>query len=384
MRRLPVAVHTAGILPLMETDGEDSSWVASGRFEPTRPVWEAIRQWRPLMEKPDVSGTCEWLQVLLELTRAQEAVTSFAGVLTLDHNLHHYMTETNSYCYRHLIADPLCCKDQRLPTRVRHEEVSRAGAEWTCDAAGIECNDGVKGTRGKDLLWWPEAADCSTPRILFVHGGGWQRHGPKEASYDVFAANLAQVTGAAVLVPDYLLVPLGNYLTILDYLLDSWQWLAKHGPSGEDCTAAPRPPMFVAGDSSGGASALSMLLQLSSKGLPLAAGFFAFSPWINLACNSPTYYSNAFSVVNDVAGKIIVGDILFRGAPTNVSHSLRELALKYFQGDASRLSDPLYSPFHATEAQLDELPPIYLAVSGSEVMTGAVAPGPRRGAGDVG
>ena len=52
--------------------------MASGRFEPTRPVWEAIRQWRPLMEKPDVSGTCEWLQVLLELTRAQEAVTSFA------------------------------------------------------------------------------------------------------------------------------------------------------------------------------------------------------------------------------------------------------------------------------------------------------------------
>ena len=36
------------------------------------------------------------------------------------------------------------------------------------------------------------------------------------------------------------------------------------------------------------------------------------------------------------------------------------------------------------QAQLDELPPIYLAVSGSEVMTGAVAPGPRRGAGDVG
>ncbi|CAL1150469.1 unnamed protein product [Cladocopium goreaui] len=49
---------------------------------------------------------------------------------------------------------------------------------------------------------------------------------------------------------------------------------------------------------------------------------------------------------------------------------LRQLALKYFQGDATRLKDPLYSPFHATEEQLDELPPIYLAVSGSEVLTG--------------
>lgn len=36
----------------------------------------------------------------------------------------------------------------------------------------------------------------------------------------------------------------------------------------------------------------------------------------------------------------------------------------------ARLRDPLYSPAHATEAQLDGLPPVYLAVSGSEVMTG--------------
>ena len=36
----------------------------------------------------------------------------------------------------------------------------------------------------------------------------------------------------------------------------------------------------------------------------------------------------------------------------------------------ARLRDPLYSPAHATEAQLDGLPPLYLAVSGSEVMTG--------------
>jgi len=278
-----------------------------------------------------------------------------------------YMPDATSYCYRKLVADPLCCKDSRIPMSVRHVELEREGAEWTCDG-GIECKDDAKGSRGKDMLWWPKGADCKTPRVLFVHGGGWQHHGPKEASYDVFAAKLSQVSGAIIMVPDYLLVPLGNFLSITDYLLKAWDFLTTHGPAGDECSGTP--PLFVAGDSSGAASALSMLLRLRKQGFPEASGFFAFSPWMNLACDSPTYYSNAFTLVDDTSGKVMDGDILFRGPPQNVSKSLQQLALKYFQGDATRLKDPLYSPFHATEEQLDELPPVYLAVSGSEVMTG--------------
>eukprot|EP00434_Breviolum_minutum_P010941 symbB.v1.2.009647.t1/scaffold616.1/size180385/3 len=250
---------------------------------------------------------------------------------------------------------------------VRHVELEREGAEWTCDG-GIECKDDAKGSRGKDMLWWPKGADCKTPRVLFVHGGGWQHHGPKEASYDVFAAKLSQVSGAIIMVPDYLLVPLGNFLSITDYLLKAWDFLTTHGPAGDECSGTP--PLFVAGDSSGAASALSMLLRLRQQGFPEASGFFAFSPWMNLACDSPTYYSNAFTLVDDTSGQVMDGDILFRGPPQNVSKSLQQLALKYFQGDVTRLKDPLYSPFHATEEQLDALPPVYLAVSGSEVMTG--------------
>lgn len=301
-----------------------------------------------------------WAALLCMVARAQQA-------FNLD--MKGYMPDATSYCYEKLIADPLCCKDQRIPLSVRHVEIEREGAEWNCDS-GIECNDDSKGSRGNDLLWWPPGSDCKTPRVLFVHGGGWQHHGPKEAAYDVFAAKLSQVSGAVIMVPDYLLVPLGNFMSITESLLKAWDYLATHGPAGDDCSAASPPPMFVAGDSSGAASALSMLLRLRDQGLPTASGFFAFSPWMNLACDSPTYYSNAFSLVNDASGKVMDGDILFRGPPKNVSSSLRQLALKYFQGDATRLKDPLYSPFHATEEQLDELPPIYLAVSGSEVLTG--------------
>ncbi|CAE7739286.1 unnamed protein product, partial [Symbiodinium microadriaticum] len=134
------------------------------------------------------------------------------------------------------------------------------------------------------------------------------------------------------------------------YLVAAWGWLSQHGPDGEDCSRAPVPPMFVAGDSSGAASALSLLLMFLDRGdLPTPAGFLGFSPWINLACDSPTYYSNAFSLVEDTNGKDIVGDILFRGAPHNISNSLRELALKYFAGAESRLRDAQFSPFYASE-----------------------------------
>jgi len=300
-------------------------------------------------------------------------VTAQATLKLADDGMHAYMSESMSYCYEHLLADPVCCKDQHAPQAVRRKNLHRAGAEWSCGgaASGAACVDARKGDRGEDVLWWPEGADCSSPRILYVHGGGWQRHGPDEASYDVLAAYLSQVSRAMIMVPDYPLVPVGGHETIIASLLAAWAWLAGAGPDGEDCSQAPEPPMFVAGDSSGAASALSLLLQLQSRAdLPQASGFFAFSPWINLACDSPTYYSNAFSLVDDLTGKVMVGDILFRGAPHNVSNSLRELAVKYFGGDKTLLRDPTFSPFYASEAQVDKLPPLYFAVSGSEVLGG--------------
>jgi len=197
-------------------------------------------------------------------------------------------------------------------------------------------------------------------------------HGPKEASYDVLTAKLALVTGASVLVPDYPLVPVGDYQKILAFLSSAWQWLSQHGPNSEDCSAAPTPPLFLAGDSSGAASAMSLLLQLhgqANSGSPLADGFFAFSPWVNLECDTPAYYSNAYATVSDVVGKEFVGDILFRGAPQNNSDSLRGLALQYLV-DENLLKDPQASPMFASEEQLADLPPVYFAVSGTEILGG--------------
>ena len=58
--------------------------------------------------------------------------------------LRHRAKETNSYCYRHLIADPLCCKDRRdgrsrgadvfetslLREKEAHEPLAAPGLTW--------------------------------------------------------------------------------------------------------------------------------------------------------------------------------------------------------------------------------------------------------------
>lgn len=284
-----------------------------------------------------------------------------------------YMTEVTTTCVQKLMADAGCCKDSEIPFGVTHQMVAREDAKWTCGTHNA-CVDSRKGARGKDALWYPKGADCSSPRVLFVHGGGWKRHGPESGGYDILAAKLARVTGAAVLVADYPLVPIGTHRGIQNYLVDAWEWLSQNGPGrdGADCSLAPLPPMFLAGDSSGAATALALLLELHKTDSHLfqASGFFAFSPWLNLVCDTPTFYSNAFAIVKDQGGDIFVGDILFRGKPANNSLSLRDLALAYVGGDASLLRDQDVAPFHAPLANLAALPPIYIAVSGSEILGG--------------
>ncbi|CAE8622761.1 unnamed protein product [Polarella glacialis] len=287
-----------------------------------------------------------------------------------------YMTEVTNFCYQSLMNSPSCCKDQTPPSSVRGKNVERTGAAWECvrPEDGGNCGDVNSGQRGKDTYWWREDADCSTPRILFVHGGGWSHNGPRQASYDVLAAKLAQFTGAAVFVPDFPLVPVTDWNGIHSYLDSAWDWLSTHGASGEgveDCSAAPRPPLFVAGDSSGAASALTLVLRLQQQqAKPLADGFFAFSPWLNMACDTPTYQENSFAVVSDGGHMEFVGDILFRGQPGNTSLQLKDLALSYLGNQESLLMNPISSPFHATKEQLQALPPVYIAVSGSEVLAG--------------
>ena len=109
--------------------------------------------------------------------------------------------------------------------------------------------------------------------------------------------------------------------------------------------------------------------------LKLSGGFF-YSPWTNLECDTPDYYSHAYSRVaaptGDQVGIAHVGDIMFRGHPNVNSDEFKANAIEYVGGKSAAkklLKNPFASPLYAKEV-LDGAPPLYFAVGGSESIMG--------------
>eukprot|EP00929_Paragymnodinium_shiwhaense_P035802 TRINITY_DN19287_c0_g1_i9.p1 TRINITY_DN19287_c0_g1~~TRINITY_DN19287_c0_g1_i9.p1 ORF type:complete len:407 (+),score=38.30 TRINITY_DN19287_c0_g1_i9:213-1433(+) len=194
--------------------------------------------------------------------------------------------------------------------------------------------------------------------------------------YSVHASKLAVAAKAVVMLIDYPLVPMGNYKSILTWSLKAWQWLADHGPEAQSCATSPRPPMFVFGDSSGGGTALSLLLTLNAEAdlWPAATGYIGESAWLNLNCDTSSYYSQAFSESESQGEINFLGDMMYQQAPGTSTIHFRSFA-KWYCGrtcgvTGGDLKDPFASPFWANESMLQGLPPLYFVSSSTELLSG--------------
>ncbi|CAE8705624.1 unnamed protein product, partial [Polarella glacialis] len=292
------------------------------------------------------------------------------------------VSDSVAYCYAQLVANSFCCQDQAFAAGASRHEVRRAGTEWRC---GDRCLDSQKGRRGDDVLWIPEGASCSSPRLLWIHGGSWQWGSPDTESYGQLGSKLAALSGAVVMLIDYPLAPEGNFSTILQAALQGLQWLAEAPLADLNCASSSssdgQAPLFLGGDSSGGGTALSLVLQLKKDGGGQSlAGVILFSPWTNLRCDTPDYYFNAFAKINDTTdfqttklhGEVYVGDLMFRGHPKENLDKFTVNAVNYTGADEDLSRDPIASPFYAGPAELagGGLPPLYFAVGGSEAILG--------------
>lgn len=256
-----------------------------------------------------------------------------------------------------------------------------------------QCSD----ERGFAYLWVPNGARSTTPRILYVHGGSWLSGSPDSASYAPFCAMIAKTTGMPVLAIDYTLAPVGNFSVILSQIGHATHWLATHNPieviagRPEARPLAAAPPLFIAGDSSGGGSATSALLAQASGSLPGAkgavfAGGVLFSPWLNLPCDTPSYVSQIFKketmptrpehivehcelpgLTQHKARVSIGGDVAFAGYPASLSASFARNGETYV-GNPALVHDPLASPMSATRAHLANMVPLQLHVGLGEVL----------------
>jgi acetyl esterase/lipase len=92
--------------------------------------------------------------------------------------------------------------------------------------------------------------------------------------YRHLAGALALAADAGALVPDYRLAPEHPFPAAVDDALSAYRWLLDRGQEPDR--------ILVAGDSSGGGLALSVLLSLKRDGLPQPAGGLLFCPFVEL------------------------------------------------------------------------------------------------------
>jgi monoterpene epsilon-lactone hydrolase len=120
------------------------------------------------------------------------------------------------------------------------------------------------------LIVSPEEDDVAT--VLYLHGGGYVLG--SAFGYQAQAGALATAAQTGVLVPDYRLAPEHPFPAAVEDSLSAYLWLLDQGIAPDQVT--------VAGDSSGGGLALSLLLTLKQRRAALPGATVLFCPWVDL------------------------------------------------------------------------------------------------------
>jgi epsilon-lactone hydrolase len=110
--------------------------------------------------------------------------------------------------------------------------------------------------------------------LIYMHGGGHMLG--SAFGYRHLAGALALAAGARTIVPDFRLAPEHPFPAAVEDVVSAYRWLIDRG------TDPGR--IVLAGDSSGGGLAVSVLLTLQRDGIPLPAGAVLLCPGVDLAC----------------------------------------------------------------------------------------------------
>jgi acetyl esterase/lipase len=185
-------------------------------------------------------------------------------------------------------------------------------------------------------------------RMLYIHGGAFMMGSP--LSHRTLTSRFAEITGGAVLVIDYRLMPEHPRMAGIEDCRSAYRWLLEHGPEG----VAPASKIFVAGDSAGGNLTLSLIAWVRDQGLRAPDAAVALSPFTDATLGSP-------SLRGHLATDPMLGP-LFRHL-LNVPRTLL-LWLGWWQ-TRLRPCDPVISPVYG---DLSRLPPVLVHSSEVEML----------------
>jgi acetyl esterase/lipase len=184
-------------------------------------------------------------------------------------------------------------------------------------------------------LWAVPKSDAAHYAILYLFGGGHVISSIN--SRRKFAGHLANAAGCRVLITDYRLAPEHPFPADIEDTTAAYRWLLNQG---YDPTH-----LAIGGESSAGGLTMSTLLSFRRLGIPLPAGIFLLSPWIDLTCGGETHQTKRESDL------------------TVTTAGLRRMAKQYLGGHDPH--DPLVAPL---EADLSGLPPFLIQAGGDEIL----------------
>ena len=170
--------------------------------------------------------------------------------------------------------------------------------------------------------------------ILFFHGGCFTIGSTKD--HLDLCGKLSALSSCCVLSVDYRLAPENKFPAALEDCIISYLGLLKQGIKPSN--------IVLAGISSGGTLALSVLLYLKEKGVELPAGAVCMSPLVDLLFQSHSIVTN-------------------KGKDWITSERLNNLRNIYLEGGNAK--NPLVSPLYG---DLCGLPPIMIQVGSHELL----------------
>ena len=196
---------------------------------------------------------------------------------------------------------------------------------------------------------WVMAEGCDPDRrLLYIHGGAWMMGSPQ--SHRHITTRFARITGGAVLVIDYRLIPEHSRLACVEDCQTAYRWILDHRPAGK----APVRQLMIAGDSAGGNLTLVTIAWARDQGLRPVDAAVALAPATDGTMSSPSLLSN-------IATDHLIGPMF--GSLAKIPRWL--LLLGYALRYGIRPANPLVSPAHH---DLSRLPHTLIHVSEAEML----------------
>lgn len=189
--------------------------------------------------------------------------------------------------------------------------------------------DGVRGERIT-----PPGADTS--RALLYHHGGGHTFG-SSLSHRHLVSRLAAAAGVVAFNMDYRLAPEHPFPAGLDDAVATYRYVLGQGFTADH--------LVLGGESAGGNLTAALLLKLRALGVPLPAGAYLLSPWLDLTLAGESYEARA-------------------PHDPMITRAALDRCVTAYLGDKASAGAPLVSPI---KAELAGLPPLFIQVGTDEL-----------------